>query len=67
MGFGDRGQIYASYAQQAPDKMEIVGCVDPDPVRLNKAKELYHLKKENCFIRPADFYAREKFSGAAGC
>lgn len=64
MGFGDRGQIYASYAQQAPDKMEIVGCVDPDPVRLNKAKELYHLKEENCFIRPADFYAREKFSDA---
>lgn len=64
MGFGDRGQIYASYAKKAPDKMQIVGCVDPDPVRLEKAKRIYGLKDENCFADPAAFYAREKFCDA---
>ena len=34
MGFGDRGQIYASYAEKEPNKFQIVGVVDPDPVRL---------------------------------
>ncbi len=64
MGFGDRGQIYAEYALRAPDKFEIAGCVEPDPVRLEKAKKLYNLKDENCFLRPEDFYAREKFCDA---
>lgn len=64
MGFGDRGQIYASYALKEPEKFAIVGCVDPDPVRLEKAKKLYGLPEENCFLRPEAFYAREKFCDA---
>lgn len=64
MGFGDRGQIYAEYARRAPEKFEIAGCVEPNPVRLEKAKKLYNLKDENCFLRPEDFYAREKFCDA---
>lgn len=64
MGFGDRGQIYASYAKKAPDRMEIVACIDPDPVRLQKAKTLYGLREENCFADPAAFYAREKMCDA---
>lgn len=64
MGFGDRGQIYASYARVAPERFEIVGCVDPNPVRLEKAKKLYGLKDENCFLNPQDFYKREKMCDA---
>ncbi len=64
MGFGDRGQIYASYALKEPEKFEIVGVVDPDPVRVEKAKKLYRLKDENCFLNPEDFYARPKFCDA---
>ena len=61
MGFGDRGQIYASYAEKEPNKFQIVGVVDPDPVRLEKAKKIYQLQESNCFSNPADFYKREKF------
>lgn len=64
MGFGDRGQIYASYAKKEPEKFEIVGCVEPDPVRLEKAKREYGLKEENCFSDPTLFYKREKFCDA---
>lgn len=61
MGFGDRGQIYASYAQKGPEKFQIIGVVDPDPIRLKKAKKLYDLNDSNCFLNPEDFYKREKF------
>lgn len=64
MGFGDRGQIYASYAKKAPEKLEIVACIDPDPVRLQKAKKMYGLREENCFADPAEFYAKDKLCDA---
>lgn len=64
MGFGDRGQIYASYAKKCPDKFEVVGCVDPDPVRLALARSTYNLSEKNCFINPDDFYARDKLCDA---
>ena len=60
MGFGDRGQIYASYSKKSPETFQIVGVVDPDPIRLKKAKELYNIKEEYCFSDPSEFYAREK-------
>ena len=64
MGFGDRGQVYAEYAKKAPDKFEIVGVVDPDPVRVEKAKRLYGLRDETCFTDPAEFYAKGKICDA---
>ncbi|MBQ9480687.1 MAG: Gfo/Idh/MocA family oxidoreductase [Clostridia bacterium] len=64
MGFGDRGQVYAEYAEKRPDVFEIAGVVDPDPVRVEKAKKRYNLKEEYCFTDPAEFYARDKFCDA---
>ena len=64
MGFGDRGQIYASYAKKEPDKFEVVGVVDPDPVKIKKAQKLYGIKDEFCFATPEEFYLREKFCDA---
>lgn len=64
MGFGDRGQIYASYAQKYPEKLAIVGIVDPDPVKIVKAQKLYGIPSENCFLTPEDFYKRNKFCDA---
>ena len=60
MGFGDRGQIYASYAKKQPNKFEIIGVVDPDPIRVKKAKDFYGLEDKYCFLNPNDFYAQEK-------
>ena len=56
MGFGDRGQVYAQYSKKNPDQFEIIGVVDPDPVRVNKAKKQYNLKEKYCFTNPDDFY-----------
>ena len=64
MGFGDRGQIYASYALKHPEEFKIVGIVDPDPVKIAKAKKLYGIADENCFLNPEDFYKKEKFCDA---
>ena len=64
MGFGDRGQIYASYAKKHPDKMQLVGIVDPDPIKIEKAKREYDLQDEYCFLNPEDFYKTEKFCDA---
>ena len=64
MGFGDRGQIYASYAKKHPDKMQLVGIVDPDPIKIEKAKREYDLQDEYCFLNPEDFYKIEKFCDA---
>ncbi|MDR1094348.1 MAG: Gfo/Idh/MocA family oxidoreductase [Clostridiales bacterium] len=60
MGFGDRGQIYARYAKMRPDLFEIVGVVDPNPVKLEKAKREYNLKTENCYSDPAEFYRKSR-------
>ena len=35
VGAGNRADVYASYSLIAPEKMEVVGIVDPDPVRRN--------------------------------
>ncbi len=64
MGFGDRGQIYASYAKKHPDKMQLVGIVDPDPIKIEKAKREYGLQDEYCFLKPEEFYKTEKFCDA---
>ena len=61
MGFGDRGQIYASYAKKEPEKFEIVGVVDTNPTRIEKAKELYGLDDKVCFLNPEEFFALDKF------
>jgi len=64
MGFGDRGQVYAEYAKKAPERFEIVGVVDPDTVRVEKAKKLYGLSDDMCFTDPQKFYAKGKICDA---
>ena len=49
VGYGDRGSIYASYALEHPEELQIVGVVDPYEKRLQLAKELHHLNDEQLF------------------
>ena len=49
VGYGDRGSIYASYALECPEELEIIAVVDPDKTRLQLAKELHHLSDEQLF------------------
>lgn len=64
MGFGDRGQIYASYAQKQPQLMRIVGVVEPNDLRREKAAKLYNLNADMCFSDPEAFFALPKLCDA---
>jgi len=49
VGAGHRGLLYASYAKQHPDEFEVIGVADPDPVRRERAREIFGFQAENQF------------------
>ena len=64
VGAGNRANVYARLALQEPEKMKVVGVVDPDPLRIKAAVELYGIPEENCFTSVEEFVKREKFADA---
>ena len=64
VGAGNRGEVYAKVALDYPDRMEIVGIVDPDPVRREIVRAKYNVPHENCFDYVEQFVEREKFADA---
>ncbi len=64
VGAGNRGRIYASYAQKHPDELRIVGIVDPDPERQQLMKNLYELPDENIFTTVEELVAKPKLADA---
>ena len=49
VGNGGRADLYAGYSLENPDKMRVMGVVDPDPVRLELARKRFCIPDENCF------------------
>ena len=41
VGAGDRADEYAKYALLSPEKMQVVGIVDPDKIRNDIMREKY--------------------------
>ena len=64
VGAGNRADVYASYSLVAPEKMEVVGIVDPDPVRRGIMAKKYSVCEENLFSDVSEFVQREKFADA---
>lgn len=64
VGAGARGDAYARLALVKPEKVQIVGIVEPDLVRNAIIKEKYNVPEENCFTDLESFLAREKFADA---
>ncbi len=64
VGAGNRADVYSLYALEAPDKIEIVGIVDPDPVRRGIMAEKYSVCQENLFSDVEEFVKRDKFADA---
>jgi len=64
VGFGDRGQIYSKFALQNPELLEIIGVVDPNPVKREKAKKLYNIKDDMCFEYPDALYENTPLADA---
>lgn len=61
VGYGNRGQVYADYSLDCPEELEIIGIVDPNPFKLNEAKERYGLS-DNALFNSLDAFLSEKIS-----
>lgn len=64
VGAGTRANLYATLALQEPEKLKIVGIVDPNPTRIKITQERFHVPKENIFTSVEEFVKREKFADA---
>lgn len=64
VGAGNRANVYAKLALKEPEKMKVVGVVDPDPLRIKAAVDLYNIPEENCFSSVDEFVKRDKFADA---
>ena len=64
VGAGNRANVYSTVSLKNPEKMKVVGIVDPDPVRRELMRERYNVAIENCFEEVSEFVKREKFADA---
>ena len=64
LGAGNRADIYASVSLTHPEKLKVVGIVDPDPVRRELMRNKYDVSLDNCFEDVSEFVKREKFADA---
>ena len=64
LGAGNRADVYASVSLESPEKMKVVGIVDPDAVRRELMRKKYSVPEENCFENVYDFVKAPKFADA---
>ncbi len=60
VGGGQRADIYAELALKKPEKLKIVGLVEPSPRRTAYLKNKYQIPEENCFCSVEELCEREK-------
>ena len=65
VGAGHRSLSYASYAQERPDELKIVGVADPRELRRKQVAELYGLSPDQCFESAEEVAAQPKFADVA--
>ncbi len=65
VGFGGRGAMYARYALEHPEELEILAVADPNPVRLGTAKERHNLPHDRLFTTWEDLAAQPKMADFA--
>ncbi|XP_030626069.1 uncharacterized protein LOC115808749 [Chanos chanos] len=64
VGAGDRGRTYSVFASIHPDRMRVVGVVDPQPSARRKLQEEHKVADENTFDDWRCLTEREKFADA---
>ncbi len=64
LGAGQRGDVYASYAEQYPDCMKVVGVADINSGRLKKMSDTHNVPADCRFSDWKDALARRKFADA---
>ncbi len=62
VGAGHRALTYASYAQQYPDELRIVGVADPLAPRRQLVADRYDLAPEQCFASAEELAAQGKLA-----
>ncbi len=64
LGAGNRANVYASVSVKTPGLFDVVGVVDPDPVRNKLMSDRYKVPEENRFSSVDELIKREKFADA---
>jgi predicted dehydrogenase len=62
IGAGDRGNVYAGYSANFPEKMKVVGVAEPRKVHRQKMAEKHQILQENIFYSWEDVTAKPKFA-----
>lgn len=65
VGAGNRGHIYSSYALMRPDRLKIVGVVDPVRERAESLAARFEVKKENIFGSYTELADQPRLADAA--
>lgn len=65
VGFGGRGAVYASYAMDHPDALEIVGVAEPNPIRRETAKNRHNIPEDRLYTTWQDLAAQPKMADFA--
>ncbi len=65
VGAGHRAVLYASYAQQHPDELAIVGMADPSSLRRKQTAKLFDLAPERCFETAEQLASAPRFADFA--
>lgn len=62
VGAGNRARLYASYAREHPEELEIVGVADPDAERCSSIRELYGFPKHRIYPSAEALAAEPRFA-----
>ena len=62
VGAGHRSLYYASYANEFPQSLEIVGVADPVPLRREQAARMFNLDPNMCFESAEDLASRPQLA-----
>lgn len=64
IGAGHRGNIYANYALEYPDEMQIVAVAEHNQTRLKSFQKKHKLNTGNCYTYWNEIFSKEKFADA---
>ncbi len=55
VGYGNRGQVYADYSLDCPERFGIAAVIDPNEFKLEEAKKRYGLSRDRLFKSFGEF------------
>jgi len=64
IGAGHRGSIYADYASQHADELQIVAVADTNPERRKRTARKHKITADQCYKDWKDVFIKEKFADA---